>query len=278
MRGRRAVVGLCLLCAVACGALAVAPNAMALKGTTAFTCRPETKPTETTKGFEDEHCTKAVTGTKAIWVHEEIKPGTNTQVISSNTETQGKLVYPKLKSLIGGVEFELEAGGFQSCINKTSVENKENGAKQMEAAGEGCGEFYNVIVKKPAKCTVKNGTVSLPEKGEGKTVVKEVEGKSEMYGEALPPVATKVFAEFTFEGAECALKGTTVKVTGTARANVTTEEGKLDGPTVRLTTAETGKTLKVGAQKAEAEGTATVRMLPTIGQEENPIVVTTTAS
>jgi hypothetical protein len=275
MTGRRAAIGLSLLSALVFCAFA-APNAMALKGTTAFTCEPATEGA----GFSDEHCQTAV-GSGAKFKHKEIAVGTVTQVTAGNTETGSKLIYPKLKSTVGGLATELEAGGFTSCINKTSFTNKENGAKQMEAAGENCGEFYNVVVNKPAKCAVAGGTVKLNEKGEGKTVVKTVEAKEEMYVEFLPPVASKIYAEFEFvnKGAEeCALKGTKVEVTGTAQANNTTEEGKLDGPTLKFTTAQTGKTLKLGAQKAEFEGTFTNRMLPTIGQAENPIVLTTTAT
>jgi hypothetical protein len=274
MIGRRAVVGLSLLCALVLCALA-APGAMALKGTTAFICKPEPKAESKTKGFEDEHCTKSVEGTNATWVHTEL--GAVSQLTVSNLETESKVVFPKFKSTVSGVEVELEAGGAEWCVEKTSVKNKETEKKQMEAAGEGCAKFYNVVVVKPTKCSVKNEEISLEEGTAGKSVVKETEGKSEMFIE-FTAGKTERFAEISLEGAECALKGTAIKVTGTAKANKTTEEGKLDGPTVRFTTAETEKTLKVGASAAKFEATTTVRTLPGVGQEEDPLALTTTSS
>jgi hypothetical protein len=267
----RAVIGLTLLSALVFCAFA-APNAVALKGTTAFTCAPGNKGLN---GFEDEHCTKSF-GPNPAWEHVEIKPNIPTLLTTGNTQTSGELAFPKLKSTLGGVEFELEAGGFTSTPNKTSAENKENGVKQMEAVFPYMGQYIGVVVNKPKNCTVKNGEVALLE-GSGKTVVKEIESKQEMYVEFVPN-EKGVFSEFTFEGAECALKGTTAKVTGSAQANNTTEEGKVDGPTLRFTTTQTEKTLKVGAVAAKFEGTFTARMLPTIGQRENPIVLTTTAT
>jgi hypothetical protein len=258
----RALVGLSLLCALVISAFA-ASSATAWKGTTAFVCES----VKEGAGFEDEHCQKEV-GSKAKFKHEELKPGTNTQLTVGNTETAGKLVSPKLAFTIAGVKTEIEAEGFTSCKNKTSAENKEVEGG-MEVAGETCGEFTGVVVTKPAKCTVKGKTVFLKEKGKAKTVVKEEGGKQEMFVEFTPP---EVFAEITFEGAECALKGMTLKVTGSAQANNTTEEGKLDGPTIKFTTAQTEKTLKVGAGAAKFEATFTARML-----EGSPIGLTTTA-
>jgi hypothetical protein len=264
----RAVAILSALSALVLCAFA-APNAMALKGTTVFTCEPAKEGA----GFEDEHCQKAV-GAGAKFKHKEVAPGTETKILLGNTETGNKLIFPKLKSSIAGVEFELEAGGFISGIPITAFTNKENGAKQMEASGKYGGVFYNVVVNKPAKCSVKEGFFTLAE-GEGKTVVKEnAEKKEEMYVEFKP--VGEVLSEVTLEGAECALKGMVVKVTGSLQANNSTEE-KLDGPTLKFTTAQTGKTLKVGAAEAKFEATFTNRMLPTIGQEENPITLTTTA-
>jgi hypothetical protein len=48
---------------------------------------------------------------------------------------------------------------FKSCTNKAFLENKENGIKQMEAAGETCGEFTSAEVTKPAGCSIKGGAI-----------------------------------------------------------------------------------------------------------------------
>jgi uncharacterized protein (DUF2141 family) len=270
---RRRAVGLSVPCALLVCALA-ASSAQALTGTTAVTCKSEASATQYSEGFSDEHCTKSAIGTEVKFVHEEIKPGTSTQLTVKGVEGN-----PKLKTTIFGAQTELEAGGFTSCANKATVENKENASKQMEAAGESCGEFSSVVVKKPAKCSVKGGAVKLLEKGSAKTVVKEpASTEYEMYVEFKPPI--EVLAEITFEGAECALKGVTVKVTGTAKANVSTENGcvLVDGPTLKFTTSQTEKTLKVGASSAQFEGTFTPRMTSEEKKEENPVALTTTST
>jgi hypothetical protein len=277
MTRRRAVIGIALFCALALSAL-VAPNALALKGTTAFTCKPEPKPTSVTKGFTDEHCTKEAGGALVSFVHEEIKEGVVTPLIATNTETGSKLNYPRFKSTIAGTEFELEAGGFWSCVDKTDVKNLNTAG--MFAGGKFCGEFFNVVVNKPAKCEVMNKAVVLDSRGTWLTEVKINGTKEEMRLEFYPRGAfeTGPYATFELVGAECALKNQKIEVTGEpAYANVTTES-KPDGATLQFTTAKTEEKLKVGENKAAFEGTFTPRMLPTVGQEENPIVLTTTAS
>lgn len=86
MTGQKAAVGLSLLCALALSAT-TAPNAMAFRTTTAYTCKPVEKPTESTKGFEDEHCTKAATGTSVTFAHEVIPAEKLTQLKVTNNET-----------------------------------------------------------------------------------------------------------------------------------------------------------------------------------------------
>jgi hypothetical protein len=266
MTGRRAVIGLSLLSALVFCAFA-APNAMALKGTTAFTCVHVL--TGAQFANTDEHCAKPLGGLTEGFKHEEIAPNTKTKLIVSNTETGSKLSFPKFKSTIAGTEFELEAGGTRSSLN-SFMENKEV-EKQMVITGEGGSEFYNVVVNKPAKCTVKN--ILINEKSTGTSVV----NATEMYGEVKAP-AGGAFASFELEGAECALKGVKIEVKGSAKFNISKEEGHNDGATVNYTTAGTEGTLKVGAIAAKFEGTTTPRMQPEVGKEENPISATTTTN
>ncbi len=282
MTGRRAIVALSLLCALVVCAFA-APNASALKGTTAYTCEPEPDPTDKTAGFEDEHCTKAVTGTKAKWVHKEIPETTFTFVTATNNETAAKTVPAKFKTTVGGEVFEAEATAFQTCAgNKTYLINLTNFIKQMWVSGRYCGEFTKVTVTKPAKCSVAGGAIKTEENGFwGTEVLVNKAGKEEMYVEFKPPVP-KVpeektrFALFEIIGEECPLKNKKVEVTGAARANVSTA-ATLDGATLKFTTADTGLTLKVGAEKAEFSGTFTPRMSEEVaGEELNPITLTTT--
>jgi hypothetical protein len=272
---RRRAVGLPLLCALSVCALA-ASSAGASRGTTAFNCATESSPTEVTIGFEDEHCTKVVFGESAKQVHEELKPETKTQLSITNTTSGKETVNPRLKATFFGVKVELEAKKFTSCKEKATVENKLNGSSQMEAAGEFCGEFTGVTVSKPTGCVVKE-PITLNEKGQGKTVVKEPKaGQYEMYVEFTP--ASKVFTTIAFEGEKCALKGIKMEVTGTAKATVTTEEGcvLVEGPKLQFTTAGTEGTLKVGGSNAMFEGTFTARKAPEGEKEGNPVVLTTT--
>jgi len=260
----RATVALSLFCTLLFCAFA-APSAVAVKGTTAFEC----KEVATGAEFEDEHCTKKGGGGGKGWKHEKIAAG-QTLLTANNNITGAKVIRPGISGTIEKKEFIVEASAFKTCANKAFLENKKTG-EQSEAAGETCGEFTGVEVTKPAGCTIKGGTIKLNEKTKGKTVVKEVGGKQEMFIEFTPPTG-KPFASFTFEGEACELKGMTAEVTGTAKANVTTLEGQLDGPTLTFTAIN--QSLKVGGNAAFFDATFTVRMQP--GTEEPPVVLTTT--
>jgi hypothetical protein len=265
----RAAIGLLLLSALAVSAYA-APGASALQGTTAFTCEPA----KDGAGFSDEHCEKAV-GSGATFKHSAIKPGVSTQLSISNNETLSKVSTQKIYTIFMGEEIDLDAGGFASCINKTSLENKENGGK-MEAAGEFCGDFFNVVAKKPGGCKVKKGIVKVTEKSTIKTVVEKVVENEKMYVEIAAP-AGKPLMTFELEGCGTAgLNNVPIEITGSAKANVTTNTKQLDGPTLEFLTAETENTLKVGANVAKYEGTLTMRMLAEVGKEVNPVTTTTT--
>lgn len=267
MTGRRAMIGLSLLSALVFCAF-TAPSAQgALKGTTAFKCQ---KTDAVGEEFSDEHCTNPQTG-KAGFTQMQITPNTSTNITVNNSITGSEVFNPKLRGVASGVEFTLEASSFHSCVNKTTVENKMNASKQGEAAGKACGEFSNVVVKNPAKCEIEKGVIKLLENGTGKTVVKEAGEKQEMFVEFIPPEG-KPFSEFTFVGGECALKGVKVSVTGSARANVTTNESQTDGATLNFTTAQTGKTLKAAGNEAAFEATFTPRG---VGGETAPISLTT---
>jgi hypothetical protein len=266
MTGRRAVIGLSLLSTLVFCAFA-APNATAVLGTTAFKC---VKTDAIGEEFSDEHCTSPQQG-KAGFTQMQITPNTEAKITVNNSVTGSEVFSSKLRGVVSAIEFELEAGSFHSCVGKTTVENRYNGVKQGEAWGKFCGEFSTVKVNKPAKCEIEKGIVKLLESGTGKTIVKEVEKKQEMYIEFTPPEG-KPFSEFTFAGGECALKGAKVSVTGSAKANVTTNESQTDGATLNFTTAQTGKTLKVGINKAEFEGVFTPRE---VSAEAPPVVLTT---
>ena len=264
----RATIGLLLLSALVLCAFA-APNAMATpNGTWAFRCI-HTNPSG--EEFSDEHCKSAQTG-QSGFTEMVITAETKTEITTTNSSTEGKVVNPKLKGVVAGVAFELEASSFMSCESKTTVENVWNGSGQPEATGAFCGEFTGVVVNKPAKCEIEKSAVKLLENGTGRTVVKSE--PPEMYVELNPPTG-KPFSEFTFVGGECPLKNIKVPVTGSSViANLSTTLSQNDRATLTFTTLQTGKTLKAGSNKAEFEGTFTSRG---VSAEEPPITLTTTS-
>jgi hypothetical protein len=279
MIGRRAIIGVVLLAAIALNAISASSAMAVVKYTTAVTCL-EVKPTESTVGFKDEHCTEGTTGTSAKWIHKSIPSEKATSLKVTNNETMSKTVTARLKSKLEGKAFEIEAGGFQSCNNekeKTQITNWPEDEKLKlppEASGPYCGEYTNVLVKEPAKCEVAKKVVVLNAGSFGTRVEAPGGGEEEMwvqFGSGEKPLAT-----FEFTGAECALNKKIVEVKGFPRANVQTEgETKLLGATLKFTTKETGNQLKVGAEKAEFEGTFTPRMTPEVGVPESPIALTT---
>jgi hypothetical protein len=269
MIGRRAVIGLSLLCALVACAFA-APNAMAEKGTTAYTCKPETKPTEKTKGFEDEHCTKAVEGSKVNFVHEELPFENFTKLSVTNNETTSKSIPAKFKTTIEKKLFEAEATAFIGCAEGSSVTNRLNGFGEMTSSGTACGEFTGVTVKEPKKCSVPKNIITL----EGAIWTGLVES-AEMWLKFVPEAGLPL-AEFEISGAECPLNGKKVEVAGWASTERLKAASPLDGATVKFTTKRTGMTLEAGGEVAEFEGTFTPRMWPEDGKPTNPIALTTT--
>ncbi|MGB7685592.1 MAG: hypothetical protein WBL45_07380 [Solirubrobacterales bacterium] len=281
MIGRRAIVGLSLLCALTCCALA-ASSAMAVQGTTAFTCKPEPKPGAGTKGFEDEHCTKAVEGTKANWVHEEIKPDTKTEVTATNNETTTKVSPSRLKLAYKEVDIELESDTFQTCAKGTDLENfVESG--QMRVEGNLCGEFTKVVlVKKPAGCVLEaENIVIIPTRGYLTSVVKFF-AEEKMHVTINPEEES--FAHFTLEKCTNAEFDGDYEILGSALANLRqVADPVLDGSTINFTTAFTGLTLEVAGPEgptspAKFEGKFTPRMEAVEGKQGNPIAGTTTKS
>jgi hypothetical protein len=267
MNRRGVVVGLFLCCALVSCVFGV-PSAVALKGTTAYECKPVSGK-EGAVGFTDEHCTISAEKGKAAFEHVQIPIETNTSVTIINHETKTSPVV-RMKSSVGGVKVELEAKKAAAC-EKTTFKNIENAKKQMEVAGEGCMEFSEITVGGISKCVVKEPILANIFGG---TEVEEVE-KKPVGGTGYSPVGES-FTSITFlnKGAEkCTLNGKTFNITGSVHANMPFEEGKVDGPTLRFSATQTQKTLKLGIESAAFEATLTARAAT---GEKNPVSVTTT--
>ena len=266
MKGLRASIGLSVLCALVFCAFA-APSAGALKGTTAYECKPAK---EGATGFTDEHCTKEAEKGKASFEHVLI-PNGSTSVTITNHETEKTFPVVRMKVTVAGVVVELQAKKATSC-GTTAVENVVNAKKQMEVAGKGCVEFSEVTVVKPAKCKVKE---PISANIFGSTELEEVEKKPVGGTGYFGSGKEGSFTTIIFLGSECSLEGPTFIVNGSVHANMPFEEGREDGPTLRFNTAQTEKTLIFGGWKAAFEATLTSRSAT---GEKNPVSVTTTES
>jgi hypothetical protein len=268
MTGRRVVIGLSLLCALALSAFA-APSAFAERGQTAFTCAKE----EGVRNFEDPHCDKTATGT-GEYGHVAITEKTNISLTNHNTKnntTEHTPAFLHAAKLHGVANVEIEC----TTVHGTgTMENKVEGV--MRATGEGTIEFEgNPRLVPPTDtgncwtnqsgCTVKPGKVET----KAKTIETAAVGGMEagMGLEFSPKTGTK-FTTVTFEGS-CGLKSFgAIPVEGSV---VGTAEGVPNGMGATISFANTGLgNLKVGGEPAELTGTATI-----VGPNGNALTATT---
>jgi hypothetical protein len=282
MIGRRAIVGLSLLCALAFCAFGASSASAATKGVTAFTCAPNVD----TKGdFNDEHCDETVTAGTGKFTHVSL-PSNPTTVTVTNEKTQNKTSEPghaTLKGVLGGVKSEItctEVHGHGSLENKLS------------------GEQHSVVFS--GKVIYKNCTMPLPTNaGKDRCKVKEpiefevtgnsTENGAEM-GVLFNPKTPPNFVGLTFEegpGTKCPVAGKTVNATGNAEATSSQGATAEHGATLEFTKAMTKgvecekgagkeKGVCLGGQSAEFSSTVTIKMLSvTGGTPENAISLTT---
>jgi hypothetical protein len=279
MIGRRTAVGLSLLCALAfCAFAAQSALAAKAKNTTAVTCVKGGG----AKDFKDAHCDEKVTPETGQFGHVAFSLNATTEVEVNNSETKNNTTEPEsaiLKGTLAGAEAEVtcKTATSEGAAKASWIENKEHSAaKEHTFLGTVAVRFKECQVKKPAKCTVK-------EPIEVKSVIEGVEGltfgankeamgvefKPDGEGESVP------FAELTFEGAECALKGLTFQVLGTAIGTGTpipTKENKHSGATTVFEAGNEMQKLTLGGKPATFTGKFTTRMT----KKENPIALTTT--
>jgi len=206
MTGRRAIFGLCMLCAMAFSAIA-AQGAAAETGQTAFTCVS----TATTKQFSSEHCVPGETGT--AFGHVAITEETHAKLSNekTNTTTTGP-TNTTLKETIAATNLELESTGAVEGLG--TLKNQEvggvmqgfaqsdangitfNGVNVVAPAGKGCKVFEDNNGVKGAQGVVK----TKPVKGHT-SVAKEVIGgvETEVHSVTIEPVTAPVFATFFIE-------------------------------------------------------------------------------
>jgi hypothetical protein len=246
MIGRKSVLGVVVLCALAFSAFA-AGNASA-----SFQIAVECAPGGT--GFGDAHCVEAgVThGHAAIpasptWT---LIDGTNAKTASGTTAAAPS----RLKGKLSGVETELECTGLSG--EGELMNNSGEGTEWVE--GKGKIHYTGCSVTKPAGkgCKVKGSKVDTEEL----SATTKGQAASKL---AFSPVGEK-FANITIEGCSVAALNNTFPVTGSLVADT-------NGATTTTTHAgiTAQKTLTFGGNPAGLEGALTITMF-----EGNPISLT----
>jgi hypothetical protein len=255
MTGRRAILGLSLLCALALSAFA-AQSASA--GTTAFTCAKG----QGGAGFSDEHCNKKVeTGAGFEHVAIAVDKETKYEATNEKTKNETKESTPAtFKFTFAGVEVHIICTGLTATgamENKTVLKNMYVFFNVSTFSITGCK------VEKPINCTVKE-PISLIA-AEGTTNGVEEEKGEEPAIEFKP--GESGFGEIVFAGEKCALKGLGGKVGGTM-------VGTAKGATVEFTAAHNNMT--VAGKPATFTGVVTPRMHKEAGGQQAPISFTRT--
>ena len=271
MTGRRATVGLALLCAFALSAF-VAPSASAepAKNTTAFTCVENGGQ----KDFEDPHCDKKVAAGQGKFGHVAIPLNQTTEITVTNAKTKNNTIESSptiFKFTFMGIATEVSC---KTVHGVGTMHNVEPFFGEHKVTGTLTIKATECIVVNPEKCTVK-------EPIEYKTEFEGVEGlgpEKNTHGiEFRPHVEGGVpLITITFFGPECPLKEKTVAIKGTMVATGAPKPNEQQsGATLIFTNEMTKETLKVGEKPAQHSGALTLKMAPIGGVEQNPISFTT---
>ncbi len=264
MIGRRATVGLSLLCALIFCALA-AQSASAQIGThatntTAVTC---------VKGggsmdFKDEHCNEFVGAEKGEYGHVNVKAGETKELDANNSTTV------TLTAIHLGVSVEVTCEVMKTNTAASDVHNIEKEGKHT-MTGDGTAEFTNCKVNKPSGCTIKEPIVANAD-------FLGVEGlkfgeESKAMGVEFKQQAGKNLADMSFEGAVCTFKGKTFPITGSAIGTSTTSQtNKWAGVTIKFEPGNSMQTLKFSTSNASVSMT----VVPSgASGAEQPISITT---
>jgi hypothetical protein len=243
MNGRRAVIGLCMLCALVVSGLAAQTAAAAPTGTTAYTC---VAGGQSNAKFNSATCNETSVG-----------GGFGHTAIGANdtTELSGNAVgATELKSTHAGVKLALrtstiaaapkelckDAGGVEHL---SWMENKISG-EEMFVKGEGCITYSNVEVVEPAGkgCEVTNSKMITT------NLLKATTQGQGMFLK-FEPASGAVFASFTITGCSVGSLNTTYNVEGSVK-------GLPKGTMTQFTETETTTqgTLTLGGQPAGIGG------------------------
>jgi hypothetical protein len=268
MNGRRAVVGLCMLCALLVSAFA-AQSASAV-GTTAYTCVKGGKVSPT---YNSAHCRPS--DGAGEWSHESIANGTTTELTGNGKDDKGNPIPGFLVSTAFGATVELEGKTVTGSGQMTnSIESGE-----MFASGSGTITFSEVSVVKPANCKVQTDGPSKEKLEDGVVHTESLKATTKGQADRLKfePTVAPTFARFWIStnlpppAAACPLDNTTFTATGSVT-------GVPNGATTEFTEADTTaqNTLKLNGAKAGISGSLTIEGRATgSGGGYTPLSVTT---
>jgi hypothetical protein len=253
MIGRRSVIGLALLSALAVSAFAAqTASAVEATNTTAFTCVKGSGALD----FADAHCDQNVGAGKGEYGHVAIEKETSGEATNEKVTNSTKDSEPAvLKSKVAGAKITIECAvvkGEGTGANK-EIEKRHTGS------GKGSTKFSSCNVKELTKCVVAEPIVAsvtgVPLEG----LIGPKEEKNAMGGEVKGTGAEETFTEIEFKnkGAEaCAVnaKKFPVKGSATVTSGPTTESsqaGKSTGATAVYTPKFKMQNLKLGVETAE---------------------------
>jgi hypothetical protein len=238
MNGRKAVMGLAVLCALVFSAFA----ASSASANQAYTCQPVTGQVGTV-GFSDAHCLTAATGLNVTHEHVLITENTNITGTNANTaEGTTAARVSKLRGTAAGVETEVQ------CTTVGGSGTMKNEATWAE--GTGTINYSGCSVSKPAGkgCVVSGGAVNTKELfATTKGLTNELE---------FTPKEGTEFASITITSCSVSGLNNTFPVTGSIK-------GVTSGATTTSTHTETTaqNTLKFAGQKAGLDGAITIKDL-----------------
>jgi hypothetical protein len=255
MTGRRAIIGLSLICALAFAAFGAA-NASAL-GTTQFTCKPGVSGA----GFKEEHCKEGVPSEPAF-VHEGIAENVDTAILGTNLNTDGTRKSVTWLSAAAGVGVEVTCEIAKTTGTARNI--KVGGVMQVHGTGI-IVHYEKCKVLKPSK-----GECVIP--GEAITTEKITSTTYENVApdegvEFKPEGATPLF-KIKFEKCKNAALNTTFPVEGSFKASAS-------GTTQDVTPATSEKTLTFGGEPMKLTQTLTKKMEEAGGTEGNGVSLTT---
>lgn len=244
MTGRKAIVGLCILCALAFSAFA-AQSALAVKGTTLFTCKKEGPGHSFTKA----HCKSGdFSPGNGEYEHVTFAEGTTTEFTGTNagngSDTKTTIL-TKLKSVSSGVAIEFQAAEVHWVGWLTNAKDAITGEHYFHGRFKVTHKGVAVTAPKEKGCKVKGGEI----------VSNELEATTAGKGDAvtISPVSGSAVESITVEGCSIPALNKEYKLEGSINC-------PMDGSTIECTHANTTEqgTLTLSGQKAGLEGTVTI--------------------